>query len=205
MHYVKSIFLSLVFALALILGPQSVSAQGINEGQLNAVSFKPLPMPLSLSVQPLDNSDLNMALKKEFEGKLREKGHIIDENANMVLTFETRDEIGAWKTRNKRAVLELQAKGGREGGENAKMRFNLFDSNTGGMFNEGKGETSIVTPSQYRMDVTIDNRSNGKRHWQGWMTANLGHSSGQALTRAMVPILVEKIGQTVKRQQIGQQ
>jgi len=173
-------------------------AQGYGEGVLNAVAYRPMTAGGAFTVSALDNSDRSLALKKEIEDALKAKGFTVNDDAEAIVTFEIRDEIGAYTTRNKRAILELEARGGREGGENARMRFNLYDSNTGGMFNAGKGETSIVTPSQYRIDLAIDARSTGKRLWQAWAVANLGQSDGAALTHAMVPVLVEKIGQTVK-------
>ena len=190
------------FILILIatLGASRSWAQGYGEGVLNAVAYRPLPAGQALRVEPIDNSDQNMRLKKVFEQQLSKMGYIISDDAGMILTFETRNEIGAYKSRQRRAFLELHARGGREGGEDAKMLFNLYDSNTGGMFNEGKGETSIITQSQYRMDVTIDDKSNGKRVWHAWTIADLGQSDGRTLTKSMVPVLVKHVGSTVKRQ-----
>ena len=189
-----ALLLSLVFTLA----TTTAFAQSSNEGLLNAVSFKDVPKNAPLSVRPLDNSDLNMALKDEFERILRAKGYSVSDKAAYVMSFETHDEIGAYSTRDKRAVLELQARGGREGGEDAKMRFNLFDSNSGGVFNRGKGETTVSSPSQYRIDVSIDEAATGKRHWQAWAVANLLRPDSLALTRSMIPAFVDNMGQTVK-------
>jgi hypothetical protein len=177
---------------------KTVQAQGAGQGLMNAISYKALPKHTAFSVQPMDNSDQNMVLKEEFERLLKSKGFSISKDAPLVITFETCSEIGSYTTRNRRSVLELQAHGGREGGEDARMRFNLFDSNSGGIFNQGKGETSLRTPGQYRLDVSIDNRTNGKRHWQAWTTANHNRSSGGALILAMVPEMVRKLGEKVK-------
>lgn len=194
-----SILSALAFAFGLYLQTLSAAfAQGSGAGLMNAISYKPLPQGMAFSVQPLDNSDQNMILKKEFEDVLRTKGFVVSADAPLVITFETRDQIGGYTTRNRRAILELDAHGGREGGEDARMRVNLYDSNTGGLFNQGKGETSIMTPSQYRLEVSIDNRSNGKRHWQAWAVTNLDQSDGAKLIRAMVPQMVGNMGKTVK-------
>lgn len=197
---VVSILVPVVLVAFGALGAPGSWAQDYGHGILNAVAYKPLPSGQPLRVEPIENSDRNLALKKQFESQLQANGHVISKDAMLVLTFATRDEIGAYKSRERRAFLELQARGGREGGENAKMLFNLYDSDTGGMFNKGKGETSIVTQSQYRMDVSIDDKSNGKRLWQAWATAGLGQSDGQTLTRSMIPVLVKNLGTTVKRQ-----
>lgn len=192
------LLLSLAIGLIGLASMTVVRAQGGNQVLLNAIAFKSMPTGAPFSVRPLDNSDTNMALKDEFERILRNNGYTVSDAAAFVISFETSYRIGAYTTRNKRAVLELQARGGREGGEDAKMRFNLFDSNTGGVFNRGKGETTIATPSQYRIDVTIDEAASGKRHWQAWAVAYLQQPDSLALTRAMVPVLVDNLGQTVK-------
>jgi hypothetical protein len=190
---------TLAFALGLYLQTMAASfAQGSGEGLMNAISYKPLPQGMAFSVQALDNSDQNMILKKDFETILRSRGFAISTDAPMVITFETRDKLGGYTIRNRRAILELEAHGGREGGEDARMRLNLYDSNTGGIFNQGKGETSIMTPSQYRLEVSIDNRSNGKRHWQAWAVTNQDRADGATLIRAMIPEMVENMGKTVK-------
>jgi len=194
-----SIILAVFFSLGLLVLPTgSVHAQGAGQGLMNAISYKALPQGTTFSVQAMDNSDQNMVLKAEFERLLKSKGFSISKDAPLVITFETRNELGSYTTRNRRSVLELQAHGGREGGEDARMRFNLFDSNSGGMFNQGKGETSLRTPGQYRLDVSIDNRTNGKRHWQAWTTTNQDRSGGGAQIMAMVPEMVQKMGKKVK-------
>jgi hypothetical protein len=190
---------SFALCLCLILAATGTSlAQGYGEALMNAIAYKAFPQGAAFRVQALDNSDENLIIKQEFERILQSKGFTVSDDAPLALTFETRNEIGSYKTRNKRAVLELNARGGREGGEDAKMRFNLFDSNTGGVFNQGKGETSVNTPSQYRLDVSIDSRTNGKRHWQAWTVANLDQADRTELIHAMLPEMVNNMGKTVK-------
>ena len=184
--------------LSLLANPGGALAQASGEALMNAISFKPIPPGASFSVEALDNSDQNITLTRAFENTLRGQGHAIHPQAPFVITFEVRNEMGAYTTRNKRAVLELDAHGGREGGEDARMRFNLFDSNSGGMFNQGKGDTTVQSLSQYRLDVSIENRSNGKRHWQVWVVTDLDRPDGTDLVRAMLPEVVAKIGQKVK-------
>ena len=124
----------------------------------------------------------------------------MSEDAALVLSFEVRNVVGAWRAGSQRSVLELEGHG-RGGGEDARARLNIFDSNRGGLLNEGRGgSTSITTPSQYRLDATIDDRQSGERLWQAWAVADLSQSDGPTLTRAMVPAMVRNLGNTVKRQ-----
>lgn len=172
-------------------------ANAADAGVLNAVSYHPLPATVSVQVRPLDNSDENIVLQEAFENALRDRSIVVSTGAPLILTFETRGSVGAWEDTGQRSFLELQAQGGRGGGEKASARVNLFDSNRGGLLNQGKG-TLITTPSQYRLDATIDERSSGKRLWHAWGIADLGNSDGLSLTRFMVPLMVKKLGQTVR-------
>ena len=184
-----------------LLAWQPAASQDASTGLFNAVAFRPLPDGAAVRVRPLDNSDENLALQQEFERELTARGHTVSENAPLVITFEVRDEIGAWSTRDRRTVLELEGRGDSLGGHDHKARLNLFDSDRGGILNQGRGSgTSITTPSEYRIDATIDDRTNGRRLWQAWVTADLGYSDGPTLTRAMIPVIIGNLGKTVKRQ-----
>jgi hypothetical protein len=182
----------------LVLASGHAGAGG--QGLLNAVAYKPMPASAPINVRPLDNSDENLALKASFETELRGRGYTVASDAAIVLSFEVRNVVGAWRAGTRRSVLEFEGHGG-GGGENAKALLNIFDSRRGGLLNEGGGgATSITTPSKYRIDATVDDRRSGQRLWQAWAIADLRLSDGPTLTRAMVPVLVRTLGTTVKRQ-----
>ncbi len=194
-------FLFLALGLfGLVASP--VFAQSPDSGLLNAVAYKDVPTAAAITVRPLDDSDDNLILKQEFEKALQNRGYRIVQDSPLVLTFETSDTVGAYTDRNARHVLELSGGGGRGGGEDARARVNVFDSVSGGLMNTGEdtGDTSIVTPSQYRLDVSLDDKADRKRLWQAWATADIARSDGRTLTRAMVPVIVQSVGQTVRRQ-----
>ncbi len=188
------------FGLSLAFVQVQTAAAQTNEGMFNSVSYKAVEKGAEIAVLPLDNSDNNLILQREFEKQLKRAGFKVTGAARLILSFEVRDEIGAWSTTGRRHILELRARGGKEGGEDAQARFNLFDSNKGGMFNKGSGGTRIVTPSQYRIDATIDDKTNGKRLWQAWSSADLSTYGSLELTRAMVPMMVRNLGKTVKQE-----
>ena len=192
----------ILFAAFGLLAAPFATAQMSDEGLLNAVAYKPFPEGAPIAVRPLDDSDENLALLRRFEGELRAGGYAVAADAALVLTFEIRDSVGTWSDGGRRTVLELEFKTEAGiGGDKERLRLNLFDNVSGGMLNEGRERgTSIVTPSQYRVDATIDDRRSGQRLWQGWAIAYLREADGATLTRSMVPALVGSFGQTVRRQ-----
>lgn len=175
-------------------------AQGPREALVTAVAYRPLPEARSVEVCTLDDSEHNLALQKEFERVLLTNGYQVAVDGNLILTFETRDEIGAWVDEGRRTVLELRGQTGPDDTEHASVRFNIFDSRRGGIINEGEGGTAIMTPSRYRLEVNVDDRSNGRRVWQGWSVADLGHGDTLELGRAMVRLIVENLGKTISRE-----
>ncbi len=181
-------------------GDPGAYRRSAGDGVLNAVAYRPLPPGSSIAVRPLDNSDENQVLQQVFERELRAGGYTVSKDANLVLTFETRGQVGAWSDGGRRQLLQLQQSQGVGGLDSPKVRLNLYDSRRGAVFNEGRTGTQITTPSTYRLDATIDDRTDGKRLWQAWTTAAVGGSDGFTLTKAMVPVMVAGIGLTVKRQ-----
>lgn len=170
------------------------------EGTINAVVFGPVAPGSAVTVRALDNADVNMALVSKFEAALAKLGFRIVPDSALVLTFETRNDVGAWSDSGRRSIIELEGHGGRMGGEDARARVNLFNSSRGGLFNEGLGETNIVTEGRYRLEATLDDKAERKRLWQGWAESNLGRYQGAELLSAMVPVIAANVGKTVRRQ-----
>jgi len=80
------------------------------------------------------------------------------------------------------------------------VRVNIFDSKRGGLLNP-KRDTGItqVSPSQLRIDASIEDRQTGKRLWQGWSVSNQGSSTEEDMThQSMVKPIIENIGKTVR-------
>lgn len=185
--------------LAISIMATSAQAQAFGEGVLKAVKYRPIPDGGAIRVQTLDNSNDNLALLEVVKEALRARGYSLSEDGDMILTVETRDEIGDWSTNDRRHVLEIQSQTNSHS-DQTQVKLNLFDSNTGGILNEGSPGTSIMTPSQYIVDFTIDDATNGKRLWQGWAAADLGQFDSLDLMRGMIPALSDAIGKTIARE-----
>lgn len=191
----KITFLAVFLSAAL-----SVAATVKAEGRVSAVSFLPMPAGSAIFVRPLDNSDTNLVLQKDFEKALKTKGYTIREDAALVLTFETWDDSGAWAGGGENRLIELSNNSDQSGLNAPRVRFNLFNSRRGGILNPERQEfTRTVTPSSFRIDVTVDDKSNGKRMWQGWSSADVRIGDSRTTSRRMVPILVDGLGQTIRQ------
>ena len=166
---------------------------------LNSVAYGEIAPGTPIAVRPLDNSDQNLLLQEQFERQLEANGYAVSKDANLVLSFETRDVVGAWSDGGVRTVIELKDNRHRTGQDPPQVNLNIYNSSRGGLLNKGRGGgTSIVTPSHYRLDVLVDDRSNGERVWQAWATADIRGAGSGAVSQAMVPALVDHLGSTVK-------
>lgn len=185
-----------VFIFSLIFSTSNARAEGL----VSAVSFSPLPSGSAISVRPLDNTNSNMILKKDFELALKRKGFKIGRDEALVLTFETTDVSGAWIGGGENLIIELSNHDDQSGTDFPRVHLNLFNSQRGGILNsEHLEKTRTVTPSSFRIDVTIDKKTNGKRIWQGWSSIKSRIGNNQKPSREMVSVLVESLGQNISR------
>lgn len=185
------------FVCALVTMAQAASADGI----MSAVAYQALPPGTSLTVRPLDNSDHNMVLKADFERALRAKGFKIANDAKLVFTFETMDSAGAWTGGGPQPFVELSNNPDQTGIEAPRVHFNLFNTRRGGILNPDKSEaTRMVTPSKFRLDATIDSLTDGSRLWHGWGSIDIGPDDNREMTRALIPVMVDGVGHTVRQQ-----
>ncbi len=185
-----------VFIFLLILNTSPTRADGL----VSAVSFMSIPSGSAITVRTLNNSDSNMILKKDFELALKDKGYKIGQNESLVLTFETTDVSGAWIGGGENLIIELSNHDIQSGTDMPRVHLNLFNSRRGGIFNSNRIEkTRTVTPSSFRIDVIVDDKSNGKRIWQGWSSIISNIGSNQKPSRKMVSALVKSLGQNINR------
>ncbi len=174
------------------------TALAANEGVVNSVSYKPFLSGASLRVQVLDNSDENIALVQEFTKALRRNGYSVSDQGAMIMTIETREEIGGWSSTERSHVVELSTQQSSSNDDSTHVKLNLFDSNTGGILNQGENSgTIIITPSQYQINIVIENNDNGRRLWEGWASADIGNSSNVILQSSMIPAIIETLNKTV--------
>ena len=198
---VKPTHLLTILAMVMIVNFVMVPTQArAADGIINSVSFDKIPVGAGMEIRSFDDSDQNVILERDFAAAVTGAGFKTSANGVLILSFETRDEIGTWSQSDGRYIFSFETSGGRGGGENTEARLNVFNSASGGLLNKGQGATSINKPSSYRIDATIEDRASGKTLWQGWAVADLLGADGFDLTRRMVPKLVQSIGKTIRQE-----
>jgi len=171
--------------------PSAATAQQPERGLLHAVSFEPLPEGMPILVRPLDDTDENLAIKKEFEAAMATDGfNVAADEARLVLSFETREEVAAGPAPKPQTTIRFRGQGGRMSTSDERNVPKLIEAPRDG--------TRIYRPSRYRIDATIDDKLDGARLWQGWAVAGLDEHTHLFLAKTMVPAIVDGIGQTVR-------
>lgn len=190
-----------ISACAMIMVSTAVSAQQIT---LNAVSFETIPSGEPVMVEIFDDSEENKRLKTMFEKQLAAKGYSVVEGARLILSFETKDTSGTWTGGGPNRLVEIGNSANHTGTDAPDVRVNIFDNQRGGLLNPKPSQgVTQVAPSQYRIEASVEDRTTGKRLWQGWSIANIGNADDPKLRSAMVNPIVANIGQTVRDQVIS--
>ncbi|MEQ8320842.1 MAG: hypothetical protein RH946_11295 [Rhodospirillales bacterium] len=183
--------------LGVLIYTSPLSAQGV---ELNAVSFADIPQGESVAVETFNDAEEILKLKEIFEEELRLQGYTVNDSGRLILSFETQDSSGKWSGGGPNRLVEIGNSDNHTGKDAPDVRVNIFDSKRGGLLNP-KRDTGItqVSPSQLRIDASIEDRQTGKRLWQGWSVSNQGSSTEEDMThQSMVKPIIENIGKTVR-------
>jgi len=183
-----------LLGLLIVTGMTAPAApQDVEQGLLNAVAFQPIPQGQTVEVRVLDNSDENLAVMRELEAALSQRGVPVGgEEAPLLLTIDTSDSVGAWSAPGDTDRIRMMDDRGR-----------LFPQGELDMARQARlplAGTTVVTPAQYRLGLTLDTRATGTRLWQGWATADLSQGEPSELAAAMVPKLADSLGRTVREE-----
>lgn len=192
------------FALSAAAPQSARAADGI---RLSAVPLGELSPGSALRVRFLDDSDENFRIKQRFEAALTERGFRIDPGAALVLTFETREEAASYDDAGEGSIIEFTARSGAGAGKaDATAMVNVFNSQRGGLLNRGaRPGVSVTSRSTYRLEVSVDDKSSGRRVWEGWSTAALDHHGPAAAIEAMVPALAAHVGKSASQTPVAAQ
>ena len=172
-------------------------------GTVNAASLRPFPNETVVSVLAWDNSDENTDLARYIVELLGQRGFRVADDAPLALKFTTTENVGQLSENERSRLVDIYGKAGTGTEDEARVRLNLFSSDKGGVFNEGRTVTSESKVfSTYSLEMTIDRRD-GPRLWQGEARVQINSAARQKIARQLVPPLLANIGKTVRAQSFG--
>lgn len=195
---IQLLLTALAMAGTAVLPGVATAADVSGQATLNAVAFQPLSGSQPIEVRVLDNSDENLAIMRELQAALKRRGVPVGgDQAPLMLTIDTGDSVGAWTAPASSDQVRMMDDRGR-----------LFPQGELDITRQARlplAGTTVVTPAQYRLGLTLDARASGTRLWQGWTIADLSQGERSDLAAAMVPKLVDSLGKTVREESFALQ
>jgi len=154
------------------------------DGYFTAYAYALLSTGTRIRVDPRDDADEDLALVTTFRRALERRGHSVDPTAGLVMSFdlEVEDDL----TLANRPPVSPGAKGdavvvhiGRPAG--------------------ARGRADSRELPRYRLSVSLDDHRTGRRIWSAEALFAAEYRSAVTTAQAVVPVLLDSIGQTVSR------
>ena len=188
--------------LLLAAGAAAQTAATRGAGTIVAQNYAPAPSGLAVMVQPAQNSDQGERLKSAIEASLREFGARVADDSPLVLSFYA-TEINDAPPTGRPATGETHESlvPGSDQGFKMGMLSGLNQSLFGDQAKGAKPDQSnaaTAAPRQVHLTMSLaDQRGVARRLWQGRASGDVLQPDSFAVTLALVPFLVRRIGTTV--------
>jgi hypothetical protein len=174
--------------------------EGEADGMVNASSLRPLPKGSALTVRPWDNSSDMIELAHHIEEQLRLRGYTVGGADALVLKFSMFETLGQLSGGRQRQLVEIDGQAGSSSDTDTQVRLNLFSTDKGGVFNEGRPQQKVA--STQTLEMTLD-RPDGQRLWIGEATGKLANQDRRQNAHALVAPLLDNMGKTARSQPFG--
>jgi len=154
------------------------------DGFLTAYAYVLFPPGARLQLDPRDDGVEEMALLPTFRRALERRGHTIDPAATLVLAYDM-------------TIDDDVALAGREaqGDDVPAIVVPLGRGVTG-------ARSGAADLTRYRLSVSVEDRRSGRRTWSAELLFAAEPRGAVPAAQAMVPVLVDSLGQTVNRRSI---
>jgi hypothetical protein len=170
------------------------SAASTGPGRVHASSYGPVPGGLATAVRPWDNSAANLRLKATFADTLSRRGVKLGEgNTPLALNFET--EVESLSVPDGGPTLGQVIARNHE----SRVRMNFWSTTQDSLTQGRRGDNATLGTVRYMLRATLDDRRSGTRLWQGEASYTGVPADETATFAAMVPVLLEAYGQTVRQ------
>lgn len=172
---------------------QSGGASGL--GVVQAVSYREVPDPLSLSVILFDDSRLDLRIRDQMLAALERANHDLGDNPLFELELSS-------TTRSGRFVADGPSLGrlSTTSDESSRVEMNVWsssqDSILGGRYADREGRTF----SSFEIEAVLRERSLGEVVWEGHAIVETDRGQAEPYVPQMVESLVRSLGRTVREQ-----
>lgn len=172
-----------VFALALAL-PGAAAAI-----ELSTTSYESLPADAAFRIETPSDDVRSRHVADLVEDALRARGYAVEEAAPLVMAIEV---PGGWDDGGEPdlGMFEVGTQHGLE------LRLNIWSSSEDSLLRPRSRER--VAPPPHRIRLSLHDRQAGRYLWHGEAEAEADFRGFLTISREMVPVLVDALGETVQ-------
>lgn len=193
--------LLLLLLFAAPLGP-ALAQSDRPPGTMAARAFLAAPSPLAFAIEPGDNTDENVALAETLRKQAASRGMTVQGNGSaLVLRFDTEVRTAQAPRRSfSRDAGSLDPDPNTPTPPNADEQVtNMLSSGGGGVLGTRSGSgANYARFLRYVINATLDDRSTGRRLWQGHVSYDTSSSDRTTTFVSLAPVLAEQIGKNVQ-------
>lgn len=180
MHRIARLGIALAVLGAAAAMPGRAATLDREDGFLTAYAYALFPPGARLHVDPRDDAEEDIALLANFRRALERRGHMIDSTATLVLAYDL-------------AIDDDVALAGKEAEAGAAPSVVVPIGRS------PSGLRAATDLTRYRLSVSVDDRRNGRRMWSAEALFAAEPRNVVPAAQAMVPVLLDSLGQTVNR------
>lgn len=175
-----------IIAFAFVVAPPALAAAVDREdGFLTAYAYTLFPSGARVRLDPRDDAADDLALVAVFRRGLERRGHIVDPASVLVLSFDLVQDDD----------VSLADRGGTAATGDALV-VQLERSS------DQRARPDSSNHARYRLSVAVDDRRTGRRVWSADLLFAADYRGHLGAAQAVVPVLLDSLGQTVNRMSI---
>jgi len=183
---------------------QLVQAPAPVVGVVNAASFEPLDRALPVTVQPLDDTDLNLQIRDQILAELRQGAYRVSDPAALELSFDSSVEQGRIPARElSLGHLDAGSEKDAQSGTGVDVEVNVWSSSQDSVLGGRKEAEGKRKVSQFHINAELRSLRDGTLIWRGDVFADMDLSGPEQLSGQLVLPLVASLGRTVRNQPFG--
>ncbi len=183
--------IGLGLAAALFEPSWAQSAAVVGRGELNAVSYREVPQPLSLSVTLFDDSSLDLRIRDEMIAALERAKQDLADEPRYELELSNEGQVGGRISR----APSLGRVSSSE--DDSRIEMNIWSSTQDSILGGRISDRERITAGSFTILASLRERGGGVV-WEGRAIVGVERNRADPYVTAMVEALAQNLGRTVR-------
>ncbi len=184
------------FAAAVPAAGQPVAEQA---GRVTAFACESLPSPLRVDVEVPDASPQAGRLRRALVRSLGARQAVVSPGAPLRLSLY----VGSVREPEIRKGRDLgQFSRGNASDQRTRFRINLWSNRRDSVLGGRRDQVLAAAVDELHVEITLDNRSDGRCVWQGEAVHRLDGRDELAAAEQLIPLLIDRLGRSASAEPI---